>query len=70
MLVGIEAYGATVSPLVNGRAIQKLKPLEKKKGGAVFATPIEIERRQFGVALRHLPELGEDVVIAVLRSET
>lgn len=70
VLVGSKAYGAPVSPVVNGKAIQELSPLEKTKGGEVFATPIEIERRQFGVALRHMPELGDDVVIAVLRSET
>jgi hypothetical protein len=70
VLVGSSAYGAPVSPVVNGKTLVELNPLEKTKGGAVFATPIEIERRQFGVALRHMPELGEDVVIAVLRSET
>lgn len=70
VLAGGRAYGAPVSPEVNGQAIVKLNPLEKTKAGNVVAIPLEITRRQFGVALQHFPELGDDVVLAVLRSET
>lgn len=70
VLAGGKAYGAPVSPEVNGQAILKLNPLEKTKGGDVVGISLEITRREFGVALRHFPELGDDVVLAVLRSET
>lgn len=70
VVAGGKSYGAPVSPEVNGEAILKLNPVEKAKGGKVVSVPLEITRRQFGVALRHFPDLGEDVVIAVLRSET
>lgn len=70
LLVGPNTYGAPVSPLVNGKALQKLNPLEHLKKEQVWITPIEIERRQFGVAFERITELGDDVVLAVLRSET
>lgn len=70
IVAGGKAYGAPVSPEVNGQAILKLNPLEKTKGGKTVAVPLEITRRQFGVALQQFPELGDDVVLAVLRSET
>ena len=70
LLVGNSSYGAPVSPEVNGKALQKLKPLDQLKTQDVWATPIEIERRQFGVAFQRIKELGDDVVLAVLRSET
>lgn len=70
VLTGGKAYGAPVSPEVNGQAILKLDPLKKTKGDKVVGVPLEITRRQFGVALQHFPELGDDVVLAVLRSET
>jgi hypothetical protein len=31
---------------------------------------LEIAGRSFGLGLRRVPELGEDVLVAVLRSET
>jgi len=55
---------------VSGKAILKLNPLEKTKEGEVYATPLEITHRQFGVAIRKFPDLGPQVAIAVLRSET
>lgn len=70
VVVGDQAYGAPVSPVVNGEAIVRLGPHQKVQGAEVWSTPIEIERRTFGLALRKLPELGDDVVLAVLRSET
>jgi hypothetical protein len=70
VIVGEQAYGAPVAPVVNGKELLKLKPLDKLQGDAVLAMPVEIERRQFGVAMQRVVELGEDAVIAVLRSET
>lgn len=70
VLVGDKSYGAPVAPVLNGQELLKLKPLEKLKGDQIYARPITIERREFGVAMRRVPELGQDVIIAVLRSET
>lgn len=64
------AYGAPVSPEVNAQAIEKLDPLAKIRAGGVFSTPIEITDRDFGLAVKAVPELGPKVAIAVLRSET
>ncbi len=70
VIAGAQAYGAPVSPVVNGEEIVKLDPVAQSKGKEMWTGAIEIERREFGLALKHLPELGDDVVVAVLRSET
>lgn len=67
---GKTAYGAPVAPVINGKELVKLDVVGKTKGEETFAVPLEIEHRSFGVAARRVPELGDDVVIAVLRSET
>ncbi|HEX9619062.1 MAG TPA: hypothetical protein VF989_02940 [Polyangiaceae bacterium] len=69
MIVDDAAYGAPVSPDVNAKAIVAMKPLEKARAEP-FATEIEITGRSFGLAVGRVPELGKDVAIAVLRSET
>jgi len=70
VLVGDAAYGAPVAPVVNGKAILELKPLSRIKGDEVWAQSLEIEGRSFGVAVQRVAELGADVAIAALRSET
>lgn len=70
VIVGKQAYGAPVSPVVNGEEIVKLNPIDKSRGKTMWTGALEITRRPFGVALRHMPEMGEQVVLAVLRSET
>lgn len=70
VIVGERAYGTPIAPVVNGQAIVKLHPFEKVKGTETWTTPLEIERRDFGLALRKIKEFGDDVAIAVLRSET
>jgi hypothetical protein len=70
VLVGSIAYGAPVSPVINGKELLKLDPLKKVQGDKVWSTPLEIDYRAFGVAMQRVPELGQDVLIAVLRSET
>lgn len=70
VLVGDAAYGAPVAPVVNGKAIQAQKPFEHARGDEAWAIPLEIEGRAFGVAVVRVAELGEQVAIAVLRSET
>lgn len=70
VLVGGVAYGAPISPTVNGDVIVKQNPLEKASPAAPFSAPLEIEGREFGLAVVPLKALGSDVGIAVLRSET
>ncbi len=65
-----DIYGAPVSPMINAKAIMKLSPLEKLESEEIYSQPLEIDGRQFGVAVKRVPKLGEDVAIAVLRSET
>ena len=70
VIVGGSAYGAPISPTVNADAILKQKPLEKASATAPFAMPLEIEGRQFGLAVVPIAAIGKDAGIAVLRSET
>lgn len=70
VVVDQQAYGAPVSPDVNAEAIEKLDALAKVPPGGTFSTPIEITDRDFGLAVKLVPELGPKVGIAVLRSET
>lgn len=64
------AYGAPVSPTVNGEAILAAKPLTNAQGDAVYSTLIEITGRDFGLGVKRAPALGSEVALAVLRSET
>jgi hypothetical protein len=69
VVVEKSAFGAPVSPDVNAKAIAELDPLAK--GGPQPQTyQLEITGREFGLAVVRVPELGERVGIAVLRSET
>jgi len=70
VIVGNQAYGAPISPTVNAQAILKQKPLAGATATAPFSVALEIENRQFGLAVVPLEKLGKDVGIAVLRSET
>ncbi|MGC4070011.1 MAG: hypothetical protein QM784_36220 [Polyangiaceae bacterium] len=70
LVVEDSVYGAPVSPVVNAEAIRKLEPLKKVTGTAVFTAPLEIEGRDFGLAVRRAPSMGANVAVAVLRSET
>jgi hypothetical protein len=70
VVVDGHVYGTPVSPVVNGEEILKLDPVAKAKGKEMWTGPIEITRRSFGLGLKHMPEFSNDVVVAVLRSET
>lgn len=63
-------FGAPQAPEVNAEAIRGLAPLSKVSGDEVFAAPLEVTGRDFGLALRRAPRLGPNVAVAVLRSET
>jgi len=70
VIVAGSAYGAPMAPEVNAEAIAKLQPLAKATGDQTWSTVIEITGREFAVAVRRAPDLGENVAIAVMRSET
>jgi hypothetical protein len=70
LVVDDAVYGAPTAPEVNAQAIQKLAPLTKVSGDDVYSAPLEITGRSFGLAVRRAPKLGQNVAIAVLRSET
>ena len=70
MVTGKAAFGAPVSPEINATEIAKLDPLAHARGKDTFSQKLDIEGRTFGLAVRRTPTLGNDVGVAVLRSET
>jgi hypothetical protein len=70
LLAGQEVFGAPTSPQVNADRIGDLRVLDKVRGEAIFTTPLEIDGRSFGLAVKRTPALGSDTAVAVLRSET
>ena len=70
VVVGEDVFGAPISPEVNAKAIAEQKPMSKIQGDGVHESVIEITGRDFGLAVKGTPALGQGVGIAVLRSET
>lgn len=70
VVVDRAVYSAPVSPEVNAQAIAELEPLNKLRASDGFSTVLEITGRRFGLGAKLAPALGENVAIAVLRSET
>jgi hypothetical protein len=70
VVAGSQAFGSRTSPPVDAEAIQKLDPIGLVHGPDTVTRQIEITGRTFGLGLKRVPELGDDVAIAVLRSET
>ncbi len=70
LVVDQGTYGTRDSPDVNIKAVKDAKVLEKSRGRETFAEGLEITGREFGLAAARVPELGENIAIAVLRSET
>ncbi len=70
VVVGKNAYGAPVSPLINAKAIEKRNPMSHIKGDGIYGAQLQITGRDFGLAVKGMPVLGPDVGVAVLRSET
>lgn len=70
LVVGPDVFGAPISPDVNANAIRELDLSRKVQGSAPFTVERELTGRMFGIAAVRAPELGEAVVIALLRSET
>lgn len=65
-----KAYGTAAAPEVNAQSIEKLSPLSLTQGDESVTRVLEITGREFGLAMKRVPKLGEQVLIAVLRSET
>jgi hypothetical protein len=70
VVVGPDVYGAPISPDVNAKAVKDLALSQKVQAGAPFTAELELTGRMFGLAAVRVPDLGEGVVIALLRSET
>jgi hypothetical protein len=70
VVVEKEVFGAPISPDVNAKAIKESGLMGRASGESVVDAALEIEGREFGLALRRVPALGPDVAIAVVRSET
>jgi hypothetical protein len=70
VIVEQDVYGAPISPEVNARAVHDQSPLAKLKGHEPWSVELDITGRGFGLAAELVPELGDKVAIAVLRSET
>ena len=70
VVVSDAVYGAPLAPEVNAQAIAKQNPLAKTAGDQTWSTIVEITGREFALAVRRAPDLGENIALAVLRSET
>lgn len=70
VVVGSDVFGAPISPDVNAKAIRDQALLGKLHGAEPTIAELEITGRGFGLAAVLVPELGSDVAIVVLRSET
>ena len=62
-------YAARGTPPVNEKTMTELKLTEKTNASGAADSPIVIEDRAFGWAAIRVKKLGDDVGIAVLRSE-
>ena len=70
VVVAGAVYGAPLAPEVNAQAIAKQEPLAKAAADQTWSAIVEITGREFALAVRRTPDLGENVAVAVLRSET
>jgi hypothetical protein len=68
--VGDAVYGAPLAPEVNASAICRAVLLAKLGPDQIWSSVIEVTGREFALAVKRAPELGPDVAVAVLRSET
>jgi hypothetical protein len=70
VIVDKEVFGTPISPEVNAKAIAQVAPLTGASASAPTTFELEIDGREFGLAVELAPDLGKDVAVAVLRSET
>jgi hypothetical protein len=70
VVVDAAVYAPRDSPDVNIETVRKAKLVEQVSGSRVMSQELEITGRAFGLAGGLVPELGDKVAFAVLRSET
>ena len=70
VIVDKEVFGTPISPEVNAKAIAARSPLTGASATAPTSFELEVDGREFGLAVELAPDLGKDVAVAVLRSET
>jgi hypothetical protein len=70
LCVGKDVFGAPVSPEISARRLAEKNLLTSAKGSEPVVLEMEVTGREFGVAFVRVEELGKDVGIAVMRSET
>jgi hypothetical protein len=70
VVIGPDVFGAPISPDVNVKAVKDLDLGRKVQGSAPFTMALELTGRAFALAAVRAPELGDDALIALLRSET
>lgn len=70
VVAGDQAYGAPVSPEVNAKAVLESNPKEQLQSQDSYTVVKDIDGRRFGIAVGRAKSLGEDVAIALVRSET
>lgn len=63
-----KAFGAPLTPDVDGEAIEKLDVVARTASGP-FRGQVTVTERTFGVAAQRTPKLGPDTAVAVLLSE-
>lgn len=69
VLVGKDVFASRLTPAVNADELKKRDALSKATGKGAHSEKLEITGREYGLAVQRAPALGEDVAIAVLRSE-
>lgn len=69
VVVGKAVFGAPLSPVVNAEVVAAQNFMAVPAADAV-TREVEITEREFGIGFVRTPELGKDVGIAVVRSET
>lgn len=67
LVKGDKAYGGPVTPDIDAEEVAKLGLVDKTKAGP-FQTFVTVEERRFAVAAAPCPQLGPDVVLAVMLS--
>lgn len=70
VIVDKDVFGTPISPEVNAQAIAALAPLTNASASTPTSFELEIAGREFGLAVELSPDLGKNVAVAVLRSET
>jgi hypothetical protein len=70
MIVDKDVFGTPISPDVNAKAIAALSPLTNASATTPTSFELEIDGREFGLAVELSPDLGKNVAVGVLRSET